>query len=154
MFQFPLRHFCLNLSGTNKQAGNPLPCLQSVQSGHSQHLRPELDLFQGLWDTGATNSVITKNVIDRLGLVATGIETVFHAGGQSVVGTYLVNILLPNNIGIHSLRVSEDLLKGVDVLIGMDIIALGDFTICLHDGKTKFSFQLPSTHDFDMTRKE
>ncbi|GAB6394124.1 MAG: retroviral-like aspartic protease family protein [Bacteroidales bacterium] len=98
--------------------------------------------------------MITKNVIDRLGLVATGIETVFHAGGQSVVGTYLVNILLPNNIGIHSLRVSEGLLKGVDVFIGMDIIALGDFTICLHDGKTKFSFQLPSTHDFDMTRKE
>ena len=35
----------------------------------------------------------------------------------------------------------------------MDIISQGDFTICFKNGKTKFSFQLPSTHDFDLVKE-
>jgi membrane protease subunit (stomatin/prohibitin family) len=35
----------------------------------------------------------------------------------------------------------------------MDIIGLGDFSICLKDGKTKFSFQIPSTHDIDFVQE-
>ena len=65
----------------------------------------------------------------------------------------LVNLLLPNKIGIPSLRVSEGILKGFDVLIGMDIISLGDFAITHKNDGTVFSFQLPSTHEYDFVKQ-
>ena len=37
----------------------------------------------------------------------------------------------------------------VDILIGMDIISQGEFAITASQGNTKFSFQIPSTHDID-----
>jgi hypothetical protein len=36
-----------------------------------------------------------------------------------------------------------NLVKDVDLLIGMDIILLGDFSISNGDGKTLFSFAIP-----------
>ncbi|KAA6307265.1 hypothetical protein EZS27_041067 [termite gut metagenome] len=81
-------------------------------------------------------------------------ERVFHAGGESIVNTYLVNILLPNQVVVYSRCVTEGIINGADVLIGMDIIARGDFTLSSKGGKTKFCFQLPSTHDFDFAQEE
>jgi thiol-disulfide isomerase/thioredoxin len=115
---------------------------------------PNVEKFIALWDTGATGSVITKNVVDKLGLVPTGFGKVYHANGECIVNTYLINILLPNNVGVHSLRVTEGILNGSDVLIGMDIIARGDFAISNSNGKTKFTFQIPSSHDFDFVEEE
>jgi hypothetical protein len=36
-----------------------------------------------------------------------------------------------------------------EVLIGMDIMSLGDFAVSNLGGRTKFTFQMPSTHDTD-----
>jgi predicted aspartyl protease len=119
----------------------------------SKEKHPKIENFNGLWDTGATNSAISRNVIDKLGLIPTGMGRVFHAGGESWVSTYYVNIFLPNKAGIHSLRVTEGKINGADVLIGMDIISRGDFAVCHRDGKTKFSFQIPSSHDFDFVKE-
>ena len=41
------------------------------------------------------------------------------------------------------------LLGGIDVLIGMDILGLGDFAVTHHDGKTVFSFCVPSRRHID-----
>ena len=114
---------------------------------------PQIENFIGLWDTGATNSVISKNVVDKLGLVPISIGNMSHAGGDSTTNIYIVNIILPNNVGIHSLRVAEGNISCADVLIGMDIISQGDFTICLQKGKTVFSFQIPSTHNFNFVEE-
>lgn len=46
---------------------------------------PKVEKFKALWDTGATGSVITKNVVDKLGLIPTGFGKVYHANGESVV---------------------------------------------------------------------
>jgi uncharacterized protein YecA (UPF0149 family) len=45
------------------------------------------------------------------------------------------------------------MLTGTDVLIGMDIISMGDFTVTASKRKTKFSFQIPSTHDTDYVKE-
>ena len=37
----------------------------------------------------------------------------------------------------------------VGVAIGMDIIGLGDFVVSSYEGKTAFSFRMPSLHCFD-----
>lgn len=105
--------------------------------------------FKALWDTGAEKSVITKRVADALGLSATGQINVCHANGTTVVNTYFVSIGLPNRVVFPLLCVSEGVLSGFDVLIGMDIISRGDFAITCSHGVTKFTFQYPSTHDFD-----
>lgn len=102
-----------------------------------------------IWDTGATASAISKNVVDSLGLVPTGKGKSSTAAGIIDVDTYTVNILLPCNVGFSSIQVSCNDMGGVDMLIGMDIISRGDFSITNYNGHTKFTFQTPSTHDTD-----
>jgi hypothetical protein len=117
---------------------------------NAKNFKPPLRMqFVALWDTGATNSVILENVVVKLGLKPTGMRNVNHANG---VNTYDINILLENDIVFQALEVSQGILTGMDVLIGMDIISTGDFAITTSQGKTKFSFQMPSTHDIDLTR--
>lgn len=46
------------------------------------------------------------------------------------------------------------MLNGSDVLIGMDIIARGDFAMSNSNGKTKFTFQIPATHEHDYVKEQ
>jgi hypothetical protein len=101
---------------------------------------------QALWDTGATNSVITQATAKTLGLKPIGVARAFHAGGENTVNVYLVNLYLPNNLIIPNIRVSEcsDNAGKFGVIIGMDVITLGDFAVTNVGGKTTFSFRIPS----------
>lgn len=106
--------------------------------------------YVGLWDTGASQSMITSRVVSELCLLPTGVQQCYHAQGKSITSTYMVNIVLPNGIQVHSLKVSEGKLpQGIDMLIGMDIINLGDFAITHRNKGTVFSFQIPPTHHYD-----
>ena len=115
--------------------------------------QPQMQIFDAIWDTGATNSVITKAVVDSGGLVPTGVAKVNHAGGSSQVATYLVNIVLPNSVGYPGVRVSTGEVVGGDILIGMDIIGTGDFTVTNFNGTTTFSFRHPSIEHIDFVRE-
>jgi len=44
---------------------------------------------QALWDTGATNSVISPETVKELNLTPVGIANVIHYGGTSQRNTYL-----------------------------------------------------------------
>jgi hypothetical protein len=105
--------------------------------------------FKAIWDTGATKSVISKNVVDALGLSNMGFVPVNHAGGQDVVPVYKVNIGLPNRVAIAEIKVSEGKIASADVLIGMDIITMGDFSLTNFEGKTIMSFRMPSIQKVD-----
>jgi hypothetical protein len=105
--------------------------------------------FNGIWDTGATGSVITANVVTALGLIPTGQKQVYTAKGPQYTNTYLVNIALPMGVMVPNIAVTEGNLHEVDVLIGMDIITLGDFSITNKDGNTVMSFRVPSTVEHD-----
>ena len=39
------------------------------------------------------------------------------------------------------------------MLIGMDIINLGDFAITNKNGNTKFTFEIPSSRDIDFVKE-
>lgn len=100
--------------------------------------------FKAIWDTGATNSVITANASQKVSLLPTGMAETHGVHGKSLVNTFIVDILLPNRVCIPNVKVSEgNLLDNIDILIGMDIIQLGDFAICNTGGKTLFSYCLP-----------
>jgi predicted aspartyl protease len=110
---------------------------------------PEISQFVGLWDTGATGTVISKAVVDKLELKPIGKSKVFHANGESIVNVYAINLFLPNQVGFQFVRVTEGVLNGFDLLIGMDIITIGDFSISNVGGKTTFSFRVPSVKEVD-----
>ncbi|MBI4297748.1 MAG: retroviral-like aspartic protease family protein [Chloroflexi bacterium] len=116
--------------------------------------QPAMMPFLAIWDTGATNSVITQAVVEACGLVATGMATVKHVGGESQAETYLVNILLPSNVGFYGVRVTKgELPSGANILIGMNIINQGDFAVTNFNGITKFSFRVPSVGHIDFTEE-
>ena len=117
-------------------------------------LPPQLKEYTALWDTGAMGSVIDRTVVQELGLKPTGNAKVYHANGESIVNTYSINIALPNGVTFPALRVTEGQLNGTTVLIGMDIISQGDFAVTCKEGMTTFSFQIPSTHEFDFVKEE
>ncbi len=107
--------------------------------------------YKGIWDTGATGSVITSRIVKELGLVPTGQKEVHTAKGSHLSNTYIVNLFLKGNFPSQTITVTEaeKLAGGVDVLIGMDIITLGDFVITNHEGKTTMSFRVPSCESID-----
>lgn len=107
------------------------------------------DDFLAIWDTGATNSVITKKVVDTLGLAPTGIIEVHGVHGKDFRSKYIVSIQLPNDIRVRDVEVTDGEFGDADVLIGMDIISLGDFAVSNYKGKTTFSFRYPSCAETD-----
>lgn len=108
----------------------------------------------GLWDSGATNSVITKELASKLGLIPIRTVESHHAGGSSTVNVYLINIYLPNSVGIAFVQVSEcvETIGRFGLLIGMDVISRGDFAISSFAGKTTFSFRMPSIQSIHLER--
>ena len=110
---------------------------------------PEIREIQGLWDTGATGSAITQQIVDQLGLSATGRTNVRGVSGEDRVNTYLINLFLPNHVMLPGIRVTQGTLHGFDVLIGMDVISHGDFAITNRGGRTVFSFRMPSLAEYD-----
>ena len=52
------------------------------------------------------------------------------------------------------LLVIQGVLRDADVLVGMDIINQGDFAVTNPDGRTKFSFRVPSIADIDFVAED
>ncbi len=103
-------------------------------------------LVQALWDTGATITSISEQVVTDLALKPTGKTTLSTPAGSVDVNTYLVDIILSKYARINDLMVCDSKIgeQGIGVLIGMDIITQGDFAISNFNVNTVFSFRVPS----------
>jgi predicted aspartyl protease len=116
---------------------------------------PKIEKFNAIWDTGASGTVITKQVVETLGLKPVSKTKVHHAHGAAVVNVYYINLFLPNQVGFKFIPVTEGILADdASVLIGMDIITRGDFAVTNFSGKTTFSFRVPSTAEIDFNKEE
>ena len=71
-----------------------------------------------------------------------GMTEVHTAGGKCKSSMYKVNIILPNGVLFPHVRVTQGI-SGYDIglLIGMDIISCGDFSVTNANGKTIFHLQ-------------
>ena len=111
-----------------------------------QHIATKQELkVKAIWDTGATNSVITSKVFNFLQLPA--IDEVTVSGVSSINHKAILtiaNLLLPNKVAVPSVRFTVDEIGNTDVLIGMDIISKGDFAVSNGNGHTEFSFAIPA----------
>jgi hypothetical protein len=131
---------------------------------HKAALAPDADIspaptieldsnFDGLWDTGATGSVVTQAVVDRLNLVPVKWGQVSTPKGEYPTPFYYVDMGLPNQVMVGPLLVAEGELSGFDVLIGMDVICCGDFAVSNYNGQTTFTFRMPSIKTTDYVKE-
>lgn len=113
-----------------------------------------MNKYVALWDTGATNSAISQAVIDACALVPTGVAEVHGVHGSQQRETYLVNIYLPNDVAVMGAIVTRMETRDADILIGMDVINLGDFAVTNFKGRTKFTFRMPSLAHIDFVQDQ
>ena len=124
--------------------------LTGIESAINKQDKIEIN---ALWDTGASLSLIKRDIAIRLNLQPVSKTFICTASDDNVPSNiYLVNLFLPNHTIINRVQVAEGVLKGCDMLIGMDVITLGDFVISNYDNKTTFTFRMPSLTKFDFCK--
>ena len=138
--QLSLRSWCGISAAWDPQSGAPMP---------------EVTRFDAIWDTGSTGCVVTKTVVDACRLEGPTPATAFSVTGMTPAETYLVNLWLPSGASFVEVRAMLGELHGVtDILIGMDIINQGDFAVTNREGRTKFTFRVPSIADIDFEEQD
>ena len=112
---------------------------------------PERRSSKALWDTGASRSVINTELAKSLNLIPVGTREVHHGDGVSVRNEYIVNLFLPNQVCIAGVLATEFPAShpNFSVLVGMDVIYFGDFSITNFNGHTWMSFRTPSCEAID-----
>lgn len=100
--------------------------------------------FAGIWDTGASNSSVARKVVEKLGLEPVDVVQTSTANGVRLSMIYKIKIYLSGGI-VKYVRATECNMLDVDVLIGMDIIASGDFAVGMDaSGDTVLYYRTPS----------
>lgn len=127
-----------------------LDCQVSIPSTPLDPNPPLLNI-KAIVDTGCTVTSVSRNIIDQLAIPAPcGTSHSFDgASGEGTCTPYIIDLYLPKGITVKGMRV--DCLDNMkpDMLLGMDILLLGDISISTGGGKGKFSFQVPATHSTD-----
>jgi len=97
-----------------------------------------------LWDTGATISAITPKLVNDLGFVPAGTMAISGITGALDVEFILATIQLPDGVLRQNIKMAVcDFSQNINVILGMDIITLGDFELLHGSNKTVFSFTSP-----------
>lgn len=107
------------------------------------------------WDCGATYSSISKELAEKLQLKSCGKQLITSTTGTDNMNVYEISLILHDEVeipltvsalpNIHS--------NGVDMIIGMNVIYLGDFAISNYNDVTCFSFRIPSKGLIDFTKE-
>ncbi len=100
--------------------------------------------IKALWDTGASTSSVSGVFADKIGLPAVDFTKIHGAGGVHDSRLFKIDLIIPGTqVRINDILATEFVGHDFDMLIGMDIITLGDFSVTNAGGKTVFSFRIP-----------
>jgi hypothetical protein len=111
-----------------------------------------------MWDTGAVMSAITHET--RTQLKAKTINRIKIAAIHTTqeVDVVLITVELPNHVIKKSIKAAVcNIASNAGMIIGMDIISLGDFALSNGNNQTLFSFAVPpfkNTIDFSKKQNE
>ena len=128
-----------------------LPTAVFVESATNPEKQIEAN---ALWDTGASSSLIRPEIAAKLNLKPIS-KTLMATPSDKAVpsNVYLINLYLPSKARIIKIQALEGIPNNCDMLIGMDVIVLGDFAITNFNGQTKFSFRVPSSTEIDFCKQ-
>jgi len=108
--------------------------------------------IKALWDTGATHTAISDRLAAEMQLPSEDFVRVSTASGILRVPVYLIQLGLPNHFVFEEVEAVEFAYSDdddCDLIIGMDVMTQGDLGITNFEGKTVFSFRIPSLHRVD-----
>jgi len=123
-----------------KEIETPVTIYSSSESTEGKCIK-----INAIWDTGATHSVISTELAKQLDAEPVDkclVSDVYKKNKTTDV--IMATLILPNGSIMYGKRFSICGIPGTDVLIGMDIISMGDFVITNAKGKTMFSFVIPT----------
>ncbi len=121
--------------------------------------KPASIVTLGLWDTGASTSMITAAAADQLGLQVKGRTKIRSVRNSSRVNVYELVLTLgkgEENVSFPLIVTECGALDddgSIGFLIGMDVISMGDFSLSNHGGKTTLSFRVPSMGGEDYAKE-
>jgi len=149
-----IKSFTTSYSGLSNVLKNDVYITEAFDLSKNSNFEKMLkDKFTAIWDTGATNSVISQKIVDQCNLKPIGVAEVHSPGGSFKTNKYLINLFLPNYVAIPYFMVIKGQITGdANVLIGMDIISNGDFAVTNKDNKTVFTFRIPSVVCIDFVK--
>jgi hypothetical protein len=128
----------------------------AIKSAVEEEDSSDIDLIwaKALWDTGATHTCISDRLATRLKLEVVDIVNIATANGIISVPTFFAHLKFPNNLQFSDWELSQFQFTNddCDLIIGMDIITQGDFSITNVEGKTMFSFRVPTQQSIDYER--
>ena len=102
--------------------------------------------FNALWDTGATSSAISTRLAENLQLPWITEREIRGLAGSYIARGFLAALRLPNNVTISEIVLYEwPGTPAFGLLIGMDVISMGDFMLSTSAGLTRVRFQIPSS---------
>lgn len=115
-----------------------------------------IDQALAQWDTGATNTCISEEIVKKYNLVPLSMTKSRTPYGVLETFIYSIDIVINNEVMFQNWNVMGSKIgaQGIDILIGMDIISKGDFAISNFNGKTQFSFRIPSKKDVDYKNED
>ena len=130
--------------GTAESIVMPVIVMQSNLLCKRFDLSSEVVDVYALIDTGATATCISKTLAKKLKLKVIGQSMMNTAGGLKKANRYIIDLKLPNEISFENVRAVEFIGNtNFDILIGMDILMLGDLAITNAEKRTMTSFRVP-----------
>ena len=128
-----------------------LPTTVFVESAANPDKQVEAN---ALWDTGASSSLIRPEIAAKLNLKPISKTLMATPSDKAVPSNiYLINLYLPSKARIVKIQALEVIPNSCDMLIGMDVIVLGDFAVTNFNGQTIFSFRVPSLTGIDFCKE-
>jgi hypothetical protein len=143
------RAFIIEYEGLVSEISTPVR-LEPVYTADKSLLGTQAEI-EAIWDTGTDMTCIKPSLRDRLKLCQSELVepiTMSGIGGNVEADGTLVSIWLAPNFVLELCPVYIiDFPGKEELLIGMDIITMGDFAACNTDGKTSCSFVVPPFPD-------
>ena len=111
---------------------------------------------RAMWDTGSTGCCVIEKLAKALNLISIASLDLTSANGSKPANVYLLDIFFPDNTRAKNVVAAEIIPSGeFEIIIGMNIIARGDFALSNDQGKTVLAFRLPSAHSpIDFSEQE
>jgi len=122
-----------------REISTPVTLYSSFSSSEGKNV-----ITSAVWDTGADHSVLSPKIVKELELSVIDTKWVYGVNNSNCFSdVVLATIKFTDDLVLTNRRFSVNDIPGTDVLIGMDIIMMGNFVINNSDGKTLFSFVIP-----------